>query len=159
MKTIDRQRLAALMAAEEHRFIEANPRSHALHERAKASLLDGVPMNWMVKWASPFPVFVEWAEGARFADVDGHEYVDFCLGDTGAMAGHSPAPTVAAVQRQIARGITTMLPSEDAVWVGEELTPPFRPAAVAVHAHGDRRQPLRTPPGAGDHGPPQGRRS
>ena len=54
-------------------------------------------MNWMVKWASPFPVFVEWAEGARFADVDGHEYVDFCLGDTGAMAGHSPAPTVAAV--------------------------------------------------------------
>ncbi len=82
-------------------------------------------MNWMVKWASPFPVFVEWAEGARFADVDGHEYVDFCLGDTGAMAGHSPAPTVAAVQRQIARGITTMLPSEDAVWVGEELTRRF----------------------------------
>ena len=121
MPTLDRQRLAALMVAEERRFIDAHPRSHALHERAKASLLDGVPMNWMVKWASPFPVFVEWAEGARFADVDGHEYVDFCLGDTGAMAGHSPAPTVAAVQRQIARGITTMLPSEDAVWVGEEL--------------------------------------
>ncbi len=125
MKTVDRQRLADLMAAEERRFTEANPRSHALHERAKASLLDGVPMNWMVKWASPFPVFVDWAEGARFADVDGHEYVDFCLGDTGAMAGHSPAPTVAAVQRQVARGITTMLPSDDAVWVGEELTRRF----------------------------------
>lgn len=125
MKTIDRDRLAGLMAAAERRFAEANPRSHALHERAKASLLDGVPMNWMVKWAGPFPVFVEWADGARFADVDGHEYVDFCLGDTGAMAGHSPAPTVAAVQRQIARGITTMLPSEDAVWAGEELSRRF----------------------------------
>ncbi len=126
MPIIDRLRLADLMAAEERRFIEANPRSRALHEQAKASLLDGVPMNWMVKWASPFPVFVDWAEGARFADVDGHDYVDFCLGDTGAMAGHSPAPTVAAVQRQIARGITTMLPSEDAVWVGEELSRRFR---------------------------------
>jgi glutamate-1-semialdehyde 2,1-aminomutase len=125
MKTVDRQRLADLMAAEELRFTEANPRSLALHQRAKASLLDGVPMNWMVKWASPFPIFVECAQGARFADVDGHEYVDFCLGDTGAMAGHSPAPTVAAGQRQMARGITTMLPSEDAVWVGEELSRRF----------------------------------
>jgi glutamate-1-semialdehyde 2,1-aminomutase len=125
MKTIDRDRLAVLMAAEERRFAQANPRSHALHEQAKGSLLDGVPMNWMVKWASPFPLFVDRAEGARFADVDGHEYVDFCLGDTGAMAGHSPAPTVAAVQRQIARGITTMLPSEDAVWAGEELSRRF----------------------------------
>ena len=57
--------------------------------------------------------------------MDGHEYVDFCLGDTGAMAGHSPAPTVAAVQRQLARGITTMLPSEDALWAGEELSRRF----------------------------------
>ena len=105
MKSIDRDRLASLMAAEEARFTEANPRSWALHERAKASLLDGVPMNWIIKWASPFPVFVDWAEGARFADVDGHEYVDFCLGDTGAMAGHSPVATVAAVQRQVAREI------------------------------------------------------
>jgi glutamate-1-semialdehyde 2,1-aminomutase len=125
VRTIDRERLARLMTAEERRFADAHPRSRALHERAKASLLDGVPMNWMVKWASPFPLFVEWAEGARFADVDGHEYVDFCLGDTGAMAGHSPAPTVAAVQRQLAHGITTMLPSEDAAWAGEELSRRF----------------------------------
>jgi glutamate-1-semialdehyde 2,1-aminomutase len=125
LRTIDRQRLADLMAAETRRFIAGNPRSHALHQQAKASLLDGVPMNWMVKWASPFPVFVDRAEGARFTDVDGHEYVDFCLGDTGAMAGHSPAPTVAAVQRQLARGITTMLPSEDAAWAGEELSRRF----------------------------------
>jgi len=125
MTTVDRERLAALTKTEERRFVDAHPTSRALFERARSSLLDGVPMNWMVKWASPFPVFVDWAEGARFADVDGHEYVDFCLGDTGAMAGHSPAPTVAAVRRQIARGITTMLPSEDAVLAGEELSRRF----------------------------------
>jgi len=71
-------------------------------------------MNWMAKWAGPFPVFVESAQGASFRDVDGNAYVDFCLGDTGAMAGHSPAPTVAAVEAQLSRGITHMLPTEDA---------------------------------------------
>ncbi len=82
-------------------------------------------MNWMAKWAGPFPVFVESAQGASFRDVDGNAYVDFCLGDTGAMAGHSPAPTVAAVEAQLARGITHMLPTEDAAAVGEELTRRF----------------------------------
>lgn len=109
------------MAAETARFVAEHPRSHALHERAKASLLDGVPMNWMVKWAGPFPLFVDEAVGARFTCVDGHEYVDFCLGDTGAMAGHGPGPTIAAVERQLRRGITHMLPTEDAIWAGEEL--------------------------------------
>lgn len=120
-RTIDRSRLAALIADETARFAAEHPRSHALHERAKASLLDGVPMNWMVKWAGPFPLFVDEASGARFTCVDGHEYVDFCLGDTGAMAGHGPAPTIAAVERQLRRGITHMLPTEDAAWAGEEL--------------------------------------
>ena len=82
-------------------------------------------MNWMAKWAGPFPVFVESAQGASFRDVDGNAYVDFCLGDTGAMAGHSPAPTVAAVEAQLSRGITHMLPTEDAAAVGEELTRRF----------------------------------
>jgi len=82
-------------------------------------------MNWMAKWAGPFPVFVESAQGASFRDVDGNVYVDFCLGDTGAMAGHSPAPTVAAVEAQLSRGITHMLPTEDAAAVGEELTRRF----------------------------------
>jgi glutamate-1-semialdehyde aminotransferase len=102
-------------------FAAENPRSHALHEQARGSLLDGVPMNWMVKWAGSFPLFVESADGAHFTDVDGHDYVDFCLGDTGAMAGHSPAPTVAAVDRQLRRGITMMLPIEDAISAGDEL--------------------------------------
>ena len=75
----------------------------------------------MVKWAGPHPVFIESASGAHFTDVDGNDYIDLCLGDTGAMTGHSPVPTVEAVGRQIARGITTMLPTEDAIVVAEEL--------------------------------------
>jgi glutamate-1-semialdehyde 2,1-aminomutase len=41
------------------------------------------------------------------------------------MTGHSPEPTVRAVAEQAARGITLMLPSEDALWVGEELARRF----------------------------------
>jgi glutamate-1-semialdehyde aminotransferase len=63
-------------------------------------------MPWMIRWPGGFPVFAAEAHGARFRDVDGHEYVDFCLGDTAAMTGHSPAPTVRAVAEQVAKGIT-----------------------------------------------------
>ena len=122
---LDRARLAALRGTEETNFIARHPKAGALHARATRSLLDGVPMNWMVRWASPFPPFVESAHGASFRCVDGHDYIDFCLGDTGAMAGHGAGPTVAAVERQLRRGITTMLPTEDAIWAGEELTRRF----------------------------------
>ena len=88
--TIDRERLAALKAREDERFVARHPRSRELFERAQAHLLDGVPMNWMTRWSSPFPPYVAEAHGARFTCVDGHEYIDFCLGDTGAMTGHSP---------------------------------------------------------------------
>ena len=118
---LDRTRLARLFDAEMARFEEANPRSRTLWERARGSLFEGVPMNWMTKWAGPYPLFVESAEGAHFVDVDGHEYVDFCLGDTGAMAGHGPDATVRAVERQLRRGITHMLPTEDAIVAGDEL--------------------------------------
>ena len=121
----DRARLGRLMAAEEAAFGAAHPRSRELHERATASLVGGVPMTWMVKWAGPYPIFIESAAGAHARDVDGLEYVDLCLGDTGAMAGHGPAPTIAAVERQLRRGITHMLPTEDAAWAGEELTRRF----------------------------------
>ncbi len=123
--TLDRARLATLMAREEQAFIDAHPRSAALFERAKAALLDGVPMNWMIKWPGAFPPYVESASGAHFTCVDGHDYVDLCLGDTGAMAGHGAAPTIAAVAKQMPRGITHMLPTEDAAWVGEELSRRF----------------------------------
>jgi glutamate-1-semialdehyde 2,1-aminomutase len=118
---VDRARLTRLMAEESDRFRSAHPRSAELFQQAKHSLLDGVPMNWMSEWASPYPLFVDTASGASFRCVDGHDYVDFCLGDTGAMAGHGPAPTIAAVERQIRRGITHMLPTEDAIVAGEEL--------------------------------------
>src|SRR5215813_9789653 len=118
---IDRQRLKDLMTRERQKFVAERPKSKALFERAGKSLLAGVPMNWMVKWAGAFPPFVREAQGASFFDVDGHRYVDFCLGDTGAMTGHSPFPTVKAAEEQMKRGITVMLPSEDAVFVAEEL--------------------------------------
>jgi glutamate-1-semialdehyde 2,1-aminomutase len=121
MVQIDRQRLRSLMAREQKRFVDERPKSKALFERAGKSLLGGVPMNWMVKWAGAFPPFVREAQGAHFFDVDGHRYVDLCLGDTGAMTGHSPSATVSAVEQQVRKGITLMLPSEDAIWVGEEL--------------------------------------
>jgi glutamate-1-semialdehyde 2,1-aminomutase len=125
MKTIERVRLASLMAREQKKFIEERPKSKALFERARKSLLAGVPMNWMVKWAGAFPPFVREAQGASFFDVDGHRYADFCLGDTGAMTGHSPFSIVKAVEEQLQRGITTMLPSEDAIFVAEELQKRF----------------------------------
>jgi glutamate-1-semialdehyde 2,1-aminomutase len=114
-----------LLERELERFEREHPRSRELADRARRTLLSGVPMPWMVRWPGGFPVFAAEAEGARFRDVDGHEYVDFCLGDTAAMTGHSPAPTVRAVTEQAARGITLMLPSEDALWVGTELTRRF----------------------------------
>ncbi|MCU1271498.1 MAG: hypothetical protein JWN74_2792 [Acidobacteriaceae bacterium] len=125
MRSIDRDRLRSLMQSEQQKFITQRPKSKVLFERARKSLLGGVPMNWMVKWAGAFPPFVREAHGAEFVDVDGHCYVDLCLGDTGAMTGHSPAATVSAVQQQVERGITLMLPSEDSVWVGEELQKRF----------------------------------
>ena len=121
MQTIDRQRLKSLMEREQKKFVDDRPKSRALFERACRSLLGGVPMNWMVKWAGAFPPFVRDAQGAHFVDVDGHRYVDFCLGDTGAMTGHSPYATVKAIEEQAKRGLTLMLPSEDSVFVGEEL--------------------------------------
>ncbi len=126
MPSIDRDRLQFLMQSEQKKFIDERPKSKALFERARKSLFGGVPMNWMTKWAGAFPPFVREAHGAELFDVDGHRYVDLCLGDTGAMTGHSPSATVSAVQQQLARGITLMLPSEDAVWVGEELQKRFR---------------------------------
>jgi glutamate-1-semialdehyde 2,1-aminomutase len=113
--------LAELQAREEARFAETHPRSRELAERARATLFEGVPMPWMQKLPGGFPVFVREARGAHFVDVDGIEYVDFCLGDTGAMTGHAPEPTLHAIAEQAARGITSMLPSEDALWVSREL--------------------------------------
>jgi glutamate-1-semialdehyde 2,1-aminomutase len=108
---------------ERQEFARRHRRSRELHERAGGSLLAGVPMSWMTMWAGGHPVYLDYAEGARLVDVDGNEYADFCLGDTGAMAGHSPPPVRRAIREQA--GLTTMLPTEDAAWVGEELARRF----------------------------------
>jgi glutamate-1-semialdehyde 2,1-aminomutase len=124
--TISRQRIAALFDGERERFAREHPRSRELHERARGgALLSGVPMNWMTRWPGPFPIYFAAAEGARIVDVDGIEYADLCLGDTGAMTGHSPPPTVAAAGERLGRGITTMLPSEESLGVGEEMARRF----------------------------------
>jgi glutamate-1-semialdehyde 2,1-aminomutase len=125
MAAIDRNRLKSLMEREQKRFVDERPKSRAVYERGKKSLLSGVPMNWMVKWPGAFPPIVREAQGAHFYDLDGHRYVDLCLGDTGAMTGHSPFAAVKAIEEQSKRGLTLMLPSEDAVLVAEELQKRF----------------------------------
>jgi glutamate-1-semialdehyde 2,1-aminomutase len=121
---VDHDRLAAALAAEQERFERTHPRAAERHRSASA-LLGGVPMPWMMRWAGGFPVIAVEAHGARLTDVDGHEYVDLCLGDTGAMAGHAPAPVVAAASERLARGTTLMLPTDDAEVAAAELVARF----------------------------------
>ena len=121
----DRRRLEERLGREEKRFADAHPRSRELFERARGSWLAGVPMHWMVRWAGGFPVFVAEASGAHFTDVDGLRYLDLCLGDTGAMTGHAPVEAVEAIAARARRGATFMLPTEDAIAVGEELSRRF----------------------------------
>ena len=122
---INRQHLAELQVAEEQRFISTHPRSAEMAAQAATHLLAGVPMPWMTRWPGAFPLFVTEASEARFTDVDGHTYIDLCLGDTGAMSGHALPMVTEALATQAGRGITTMLPSTDAAWVAEELARRF----------------------------------
>ncbi|MGW4908832.1 transaminase [Streptomyces sp. NPDC004270] len=123
---MDRTRLHALLARESAEAERRNPRSRAAYADA-GHLFGRVPMTWMNKTAGAFPRYLATARGARVTDIDGHTYIDFCLGDTGAMAGHSPAVVTEAVHRRFAElgGATAMLPTEDAEWVGAELTRRF----------------------------------
>ncbi len=122
---IDRKLLAALRAKEDARFLEQHPVSGKMFAEAKGVMPGGVPMSWMAKWPGAYPVFVKEAKGAHFSDVDGNNYIDFCLGDTGSMTGHSPDATVAAIREQAGRGITAMLPTADAAIVSTELSRRF----------------------------------
>jgi len=123
---LDRVKLESLLDQEEQFFHKNHPKSYELYQRGRKSLYGGVPMLWMIRWAGAFPVFVKEAKGAHFTDVDGNDYIDFCLGDTGAMTGHGPEATVKAIKEQIQKGITLMLPYEDVIWVGEELQRRFK---------------------------------
>jgi len=118
-------RVVRLTAQEQATFMAANPQSAQLAAQAAPHWLFGVPLHWMSDWSTPFALQVASAQGAHLTDVDDHSYVDFCLGDTGAMFGHAPPALVAAVQREVAHGCTTMLSGEDVAWVGAELARRF----------------------------------
>jgi len=119
------QRIAAIFEAERESYVALHPRSLALAGHGIAGFYQGVPMHWMRDWSMPYPFLVESARGAVLRDVDGNEYADFCLGDTGSMFGHSPAPVVEAIARQAGQGLTYMLPTRDALEVGRLLAERF----------------------------------
>jgi glutamate-1-semialdehyde 2,1-aminomutase len=124
---IDRARCTDLLVRERARYAETHTRSAKAYADGRASLFGGVPMTWMNKAAGGFPLYLDGARGARVRDVDAHEYVDLALGDTGAMAGHSPPAVLAAIRSRAEDkgGITAMMPTENAAWVGGELTRRF----------------------------------
>ena len=117
-------RIEALRAREAAVFADARPRSAAAAAEP-SGFLDGVPLHWMLDWPMPFRMVVAKARGATITDVDGHRLDDFCLGDTGSMFGHSPPPVARAIRRQAGRGLTYMLPNEDAAVVGRLLVECF----------------------------------
>jgi glutamate-1-semialdehyde 2,1-aminomutase len=124
---IDRQRLAMLLQAERAQFAELHPRSADAYAHGRRHLFGGVPMTWMNKAAGGFPLYLDRARGARVTDMDGHEYIDFALGDTGAMAGHSPEPVLSAIRARAEErgGVTAMMPTPNAAWVAAELARRF----------------------------------
>ncbi len=121
------ERVAAMIERERNHYVQRNPKSKQLAEEASVNWHHGVPMHWMLDWSTPFPLFVADATGAKLTDVDGHNYDDFCLGDTGSMFGHSPTPVAAAIAEQARHGLTYMLPTEDVIAVGRLRPPPRMP--------------------------------
>ncbi len=122
---LDWSRAQVFLAAERASYIQRNPVSARLAEEARHHLLFGVPLHWMTDWGTPFALHVQSASGAQVTDADGHSLTDFCLGDTGAMFGHSPSPVATAIAAQATRGYTTMLATEDAGVVGRALSERF----------------------------------
>lgn len=137
---IAKARIDAVKARENARFAQAHPQSRALAAEAEHHFPDGVPLHWMTDWGTPFPLFVAEARGARLTDVDGHAYRDFCLGDTGAMFGHSPDPILRVLADQGGHGLTYMLPTADVPVIGRMLAerfglPQWQVAATATDAN------------------------
>jgi glutamate-1-semialdehyde 2,1-aminomutase len=118
-------RVAAVYDVERTAYIDRHPRSLQRTGHGIPGFYDGVPMHWMKDWSMPFPFLVAEAHGSVLRDIDGNEYADFCLGDTGSMFGHSPAPVAEAIRRQAGQGLTYMLPTEDALAVGRLLKERF----------------------------------
>jgi glutamate-1-semialdehyde 2,1-aminomutase len=146
MSQIDRNRLRQILIQEEERFAAIHPKSKALAERARRSLLAGVPMNWMVRWAGTLSGLRHRAKGAHFRCVDGHDYIDFCLGDTGAMTGHAPEAAMEAITDRI-RTRRHLHAADGRCLVGRRgAAAPIWPGVLADGANGDRRQSFRAAP-------------
>lgn len=124
---IAKDRLDTLAQREARRFAASRPKAKAALDKRAGNFLDGVPLHWMKDWPMPHLPLVAKAKGARITDIDGYEIDDFCLGDTGSMFGHSPAPVAKAIRQQATRGLTYMLPTEDALEAGALLTETFGP--------------------------------
>jgi glutamate-1-semialdehyde 2,1-aminomutase len=120
-RLVSDEQLSELRAREDAVFTERTQKSKSTFEEAQEMLLNGVPMPWMGDWGNSHPIFLQKASGNRLTDLDGNEYIDFCLGDTGAMFGHSPTATAEVIAKQAFQGITTMLPTTDALAIGKEL--------------------------------------
>lgn len=103
-------------------YAERRPNAKAAaNHTAGTGFLSGVPLHWMCDWPLPFPMIIDQAHGSHLVDIDGNSVVDFCLGDTGAMFGHSPEPIMRALRERDTGGLTYMLPSRDASVVGTLL--------------------------------------
>jgi len=148
MRSIDRLRLNTLLRDEETKFRLEHPKSHDLYQRARQSMQGGVPMLWMIRWAGTFPVFVKKAKGVHLTDLDGNSYIDFCLGDTGAMTGHSPKATFKAIKAQAGKGITFMLPTGRCHLGGGRTSTPFWITILAIYPDSHRCQSFCHPHGS-----------
>jgi glutamate-1-semialdehyde 2,1-aminomutase len=116
---------SSLLASEQQYYLQLHPTSCLLGKQSHQHFLYGVPLHWMNDWSNPTPLFVRQARGAHIMCADDIEYTDFCLGDTGAMFGHSPEPVALALEKQARRGYTTMLPDMIAPEVGAALAEQF----------------------------------
>jgi glutamate-1-semialdehyde 2,1-aminomutase len=110
-----------LLDRERARFVDERPRTRRLLADGARSMPHGVPMQWFHETEDHPLLYVADGKGAHFADVDGHRYLDTNVADMSMFCGYAPEPVVRAVSEQVARGSQFLLPSEDALWVAEEL--------------------------------------
>ncbi|MGL4488331.1 MAG: transaminase, partial [Rhizobiaceae bacterium] len=120
-------KIAAFKKSQDALYAAKRLKTQGALKAGASAFVDSVPMHWMLDWPSPFPMLVDKAKDALLVDIDGNLLDDFCLGDTGSMFGHSPAPVAKAIRRQAKRGLTYMLPTEDALDVGTLLVDMFGP--------------------------------
>jgi glutamate-1-semialdehyde 2,1-aminomutase len=87
----------------EQEYAAARPKSKALYERARQAMPNGAAHDGRV--FSPFPFYVDHAQGARKWDVDGHEYIDCWSGHGALMLGHNHPAVVKAIIEQAQKGL------------------------------------------------------